>query len=319
MPVPTVDASLDDFEDGDLVGKNGGNWTFQSGGVSTITVDLVTGCTLTSSLYAGHCYGTRGPDNSLDYASFTLNVLAGAQPFDALVAAPSRALTFSYKADTIGQSIGVMLYAGASYSYQYTFTATDLAWHEVTVYFPDVSDPSLNPRFADDISFPWTSYSQQLQSISFFPVGTGSTYSYGFSIDDVHFGEPASANSPADVSAALAMPVSDVQEAYSYHLDEQLTWILIVLSRHCGCHPHDIMTMRETRSWGQIAIDLGSTWAAILAEVGTATASFADPVLDLGAMERSLMNGPLPPVRPAAQFYVPVDQYQLSSPLGGCP
>lgn len=315
--VPTLDPQLDDFEDGNFVGTNGGSWTNGAGGTSSIVVTLTAGCTLTQSTYAAHCSGTRGSDINLDYANFTLSLLPGNQPVDVGAVVPSHAVTFSYKGDYIGADIYVSLFAGASYAYEVVIPVTDLAWHQVTVYFPDVDDPSLTPRLADDVSFPWSSYDHQVQSISFGPAHTGSSYSYGFSIDDVHFGEPTSNNSPAAVAAALGVPVAQVQDAYDIQLDEQLTWVVLRLAAHCGCTPQQIMTMRETRSWGQIATDVGTTWATVLAEVDAAP--LAQPVIDVARMERGLYNGPLPPPRPAAQFYVPSNAYVLPTPTGSCP
>lgn len=311
---PVPNPALDDFEDGNLVGTNGGNWLTSFGGASSMSVTLAAGSTLTLSTGAAHCTGVKGSSVTFDYAEFLLQIFPGGTWAYLPAACPSHAITFSYKGDYAGQQIEMGLMTGGTDAYTYAFTVPDTAWHQVTVYWPDVTDPSLTPRLTAT-GAPWSTGVFDIRGLYFAPLDLGQPF--GFSIDDVYLGEPNSNSSPAQVATALSMPVSDVNEAYSYEMDEQLTWIIILLARHCGCHPHDIITMRETMSWGQIAVNVGTTWATVIAEAQGA--GLAQPVVDVSRMERGLYNGPLPAVPTPAPKNAPPSQYVIPTPTGSCP
>jgi hypothetical protein len=175
-----------------------------------------------------------------------------------------------------------------------------------------VSDPSLSPKLSGGGD--WSQAVTQLGGVVFriTPPVSG-TLPFGFAVDDLRLGEASSNNSSVDVAAALGASVALVNAAYATQLDEQLTWAVIKLAEHCGCSVQQIMTMRETRSWGQLAADVGTTWAAILAEVDAATGGLAPPTVDPRRFERSIHNGPMPAPGPAPQKYVP-DSPTLASP-----
>ena len=313
---PVIGPKIDDFEDGDLIGANGGSCHGVVDAVgSDIDVTLTGGSTLTLSTAAAHCHGDLMPGSS--YASMRVDIFPGAAQAYPASAVACHCVTFSYQGDYPGAGLNFSLITGSGNDYQYIFVVPDTSWHQVTVYFPDVTDPSLTPRFNDNFFEHWSSGGADIRSLGFGPTNSGAYQPYSFSIDDIYFGEPDSNNSRSQVAGSLGLPVDQVEEAYSYHLDEQLTWVVLRLAAHCGCRPHQIMTMRETRSWGQIAIDLGTTWAAVLAEVDAAP--LADPVNDAIAVSRSLLNGVLPPPGTRAQYYVPANQYVLPPATGGCP
>lgn len=318
-PTPTPGGSpvpnpvLDDFEDGDLIGANGGHWLTSTGGSSSMNVTLAAGSTLTLSTGAAHCTGNKGASMTTDYAELILQIFPGGTWAYLPPACPSHAITFSYKGDFAGQQIQVGLMTGGTDAYTYSFTVPDTAWHQVTVYLPDVTDPSLTPQLTAT-GAPWSTGVFDIRGLFFAPLDLSQPF--GFSLDDIYLGEPASASSYAAIASSLGVGIDIVTEAYSYHFDERLTWAIIRLAAHCGCHPSAIVTMRETRSWGQIAIDLGTTWTVIQAEVDGA--GLAQPVFDPDTFTRSLSNGPLPTPAPAAIRYVPSTQYLLPSLLG-CP
>jgi outer membrane protein assembly factor BamB len=80
------------------------------------------------------------------------------------------------------------------------------------------------------------------------------------------------ANTDTAVAAAFGVPVSIVDEARSLGLDPQTTYVILVITKHCGCHPHDVMVLRETLTWDQICIQYGTTWTLVLGEVNSDTA-----------------------------------------------
>jgi hypothetical protein len=231
--------------------------------------------------------------------------------------AGDHAISFSFKGATVGTVVFVSLYSVAYGSYDYYFTVADSSWHQMTIYFSDVTDPSLVPKMSGGAS--WSQAITSMDAVIFrvfgSPVGP---QSFDFYVDDLRFAEPASESDPVQVGTAMGASVSQVNVAYSYQLDEQLTWAILRLAAHCGCSVQQIITMRETRSWGQVALDVGTTWAAILAEVNAAAAGLSPPVVDVARMERSLYNGPLPAVAPRPRRYVPASQYVSPAPAGGC-
>jgi hypothetical protein len=284
---------------------------------ASIALSKGAGSTFSGSSASAHCSGTLP-----QYLGFSMpegQLLCQIRPTacDISSVATEHAITFSFKGATIGLPVFVSLYSSSAGSYDYTFTITDTAWHQMTIYFPDVTDPSLTPKFSGGAS--WNQAVASMDAVIFHVFGSPlGPQNFDFYVDDLRFGEPASDNNPVQVASALGSTVSEVNAAYTYELDEQLTWAILRLAAHCGCSVQQIITMRETRSWGQLAIDVGTTWAAILAEVDAAAAGLAPPIVDVARMERSLYNGPLPAVAPRPQRYMPVSQYVPPAPAGGC-
>jgi hypothetical protein len=327
-PVPTtlvLNRIIADFDSGDFTNSNGGPEGVSIGGSGELLpgmeIDLVTGSSFSASSFSAHCSamlpqdltGGVNPSELVLYCTIT----SGPGQVDLSTVAPEHAISFSFKGDTIGDQVMVSVFSPYG-EYSYPFTVVDTAWHEMTVYFPDVSDPSLVPRLGYLWGDPWAHVATTAEYIDFGVKGNAAgSHIGGFSVDDVRFGEAQSQSSPVQVAAALGATVAQVNQAYNYQLDEQLTWIVLRLAAHCGCSVQQIITMRETRSWGQVAADVGTTWAAVLAEV--AGAGLAPPLVDATRMERSLLNGPLPTPAPHPQIYVPVSAYVLPTPTGSCP
>jgi hypothetical protein len=319
LPIPSP--LIDDYDDGDYVGYNGGLSLADVDSLgSTMGLGFVTGSDYSGSAHALHCGGSIvsqlvGPC----HATLRCYFFPGGNWADILPADPTQAISFSFKADSVGVGvpIEVGLWTSGTDHYSYSFTPTDGAWHTYTVYLPS-ADPSFSPQLAASPGArSWANGGvQDIRSFCFNVPGASAAQSYGFAVDDLRLGEFPSQYSLVQLGAALGMPVGDVEDAYSFQLDEELTWIVIRLAAHCGCHPSHIMTLRGTMSWGQIAASLGTTWTAVLAEVDAS--GLANPTLNVAGMERGLYNGPLPPPGPQAQFYVPTSAYALPTPTGGC-
>jgi hypothetical protein len=317
-PVPSP--NIDNFDDGDTTGSSGGTSLAEVDSLgSTMTLGFAGGSDYSGSASALHCGGTIVQDAANCHARLVCQFLPGGSWAYLPAAAPDHAITFSYKGDTPGVQIEFGVRTGAGDSYSYTFTLADTAWHTLTVYFPDVDDPSLTPRLQPSAGAPaWSTAVFDIRDAAFSVVpSAGGPQTYGFAVDDLRLGEPRSASSPVQLSTALGVPVAQVEDAYNFNLDERLTWAVLRLAAHCGCHPSQILQMRETRSWGQIAIEVGTTWAVIQSELDAA--GLDDAILVPSNMERSLLNGPLPTPGVRAQLYVPVSDYVLPTPTGGCP
>jgi hypothetical protein len=90
--------------------------------------------------------------------------------------------------------------------------------------------------------------------------------------------------------------------------------LVLRLAVHCGCMPRDILQMRDTQSWGEIAVAQGSDWGSVMAEAQgmAAAAGLTAAPARPEEIERVLANHPLLSPVPTPRPY---------SPLGGgsCP
>ena len=323
-PVPT--SLIANFNGGITDVANGGNVQMQ---FSAANSSISQSAGPSSSLSGGtgsslHLTGSIGKDDGTGpFAVAQISIFNGWTWAYIPPAAPDHALTFSYQADAIsvGQQLRVSFQTGTDGFYTYVFTPSDTAWHQVTVYFPDVSGPSFTPQFVASAGTPaWSVGVFDIRSINFDIVASASAaQSFGFSVDDIHLGEPQSNNSPVQIATALGVTAAQVSDAYSYGLDEQLTWIVLLLAKDCGCSPDQIMTDRQTNSWGGVAVAVGTTWPAVLAQLATASAGLNPPIQSMADGDRSLINGPLPTPGPVAQFYVPASGFVVPTPTGSCP
>jgi hypothetical protein len=311
-PVPTQ--LIANFNGGIADVANGGNVQMQaSASNSTISQSAGPSSTLSGGTGSSlHLTGSIGRDDGTGvFAVAQISIFNGWTWAYIPPAAPDHALTFSYQADAIsvGQQLRVSFQTGTDGLYSYVFTPTDTAWHQITVYFPDVSGPSFTPQLVASPGTPaWSVGVFDIRAILFDIVpSTTAAQSFGFSVDDIHLGEPQSNSSPAQIASALGVTVAQVNDAYSYNLDEQLTWIVLLLAKDCGCSPDQIMTLRQTMSWGDIAVAEGTTWAAVLAQ--QAAAGLSAPVMRVDEMNRGLLNGALPAYVPPTQLYVPATSY----------
>lgn len=115
-------------------------------------------------------------------------------------------------------------------------------------------------------------------TISFTPT---QTYSPTLTYTPTPTGSPAFtsmptvtyANTDTAVATVFGVTVSIVDEARVLGLDTQTTYVIIVLTKHCGCHPHDLMVLRETLTWEEICIEYGTTWDLVLGEANTLSAT----------------------------------------------
>ncbi len=80
------------------------------------------------------------------------------------------------------------------------------------------------------------------------------------------------ANPDTAVAAALGVPVSIVDEARALGLDPTTTYVIILLTKHCGCHPHDLFVLHTTITWIDICIQYGTTWDILVSEEQALTA-----------------------------------------------
>jgi len=309
-PSVTVDGQRDfvAFEGSDLFAYA----TFAQSG-SSVTGTLVGGCPYGSSVT-----GFRANGDSLTTGSAFLLLNAGL-PLDMSVAeSAARTLTFHLLNNgPAGISYELVVASGATYFVVVVRASASGVWADVTVATPDNENPGSLPQLQPLGGAVWSSVISQVTQLQVTPLVTGS---FDFTVDDFTWGAPPSGASPSQVGNAFSAPLTDVQQAYSYGLDDQATWILIVLSRHCGCHPSTVMGWRATMSWGEMAVQAGTTWAAVLAEVdadmAAAGLSAAQPQPD--QLLRTLRNGPgdTTPL-PTPTAYVPTGPLVLP-PAGGC-
>jgi hypothetical protein len=320
-PVPTP--LIANFNGGITDVANGGNVQMEANSSSS-TISQSAGPS--SSLSGGtgsslHLTGSIGRDDGTGvFAVAQISIFNGWTWAYIPPAAPDHALTFSYQADAIsvGQQLRVSFQTGTDGFYSYVFTPTDTAWHQLTVYFPDVSGPSFTPQLVASAGTPaWSVGVFDIRSINFDIVASASAaQTFGFSVDDIHLGEPQSNSSPVQIATALGVTVAQVNDAYSYNLDEQLTWIVLLLAKDCGCSPDQIMTDRQTMSWGDVAVAVGTTWSAVLAQ--EAAAGLSAPVVRVDEMNRGLINGVLPAYTAPAQLYVPPISYAPAPFIQSC-
>lgn len=306
---PLSTTAIASFEGGDLVTPLG----LDFGGGTTV-LNVTPGCPYGSAGAACHCVGSCVGASS---CGLDLSFSAGATSC-ATVESSTRTLTFHLLAAALpGQQLRVVVAtAFGAYSAMLTAPASGV-WTDVTVAMPDDQTPGNLPQLAadptDPPTAPWAQAIGAVTGIGIQPVGPGA---FDFTVDDLCWGSAGSGASPSQVAAALGASLSDVEEAYSYGLDDLSTWILIILSHQCGCHPHTVMALRATLSWGQIAAQYNTTWEAV---TDAALAAGLDP--DPGQPEqllRTLRNGP-PDVTPlpSATPYVPIGPLVLP-PAGGC-
>ena len=286
----------------------------------TIVLTVVPGCPYGSSGSAcnasGACSGAPGSVSQL-FLSATAGVVDASAAESAV-----RRLTFHVLAGTLpGQQLKVTVNtAYGDFSAVVTVPATGV-WTDVTVSLPDDQAPGalpqLQPDALDPPTQPWAVAIQSCTGISIQPAAAGA---FNFTVDDVQWGVAVTGASPSQVAAALGVSLADVEEAYSYGLGDQGTWILLILSKHCGCHPHSVIALRSTLSWGQIAVQEGSTWTAILAEVNAdmLAAGLVPQPPTLDQMLRTETNGPpsTTPL-PSPTPYVPSGPVVMPAP-GGC-
>lgn len=82
-------------------------------------------------------------------------------------------------------------------------------------------------------------------------------------------------NTSGAVAAALGVTAQIVDEARALNYDPQTTYIIILLTKHCGCHPGDLFNLLITMSWDEICATYGTDWTTLDTEAGTLTTGLA--------------------------------------------
>jgi sugar lactone lactonase YvrE len=311
-----------DFEGGTLTSNFGGSLgnVFTNG--STISEDLLTGCPYGSTAHCCHAHGTC---MHLSIDQWVMDFISGGGPVDLTQWSTGHALTFSFNSLTPGVTYQICLKSAVDSSNPYcaTFTPTTTGWQDITVYFPDVNASSADLQLSQNPVVPTASWSTCLQNATGISIGplASSTIdqNFDFSVDDIRFSNSARTNNYLAVADALGVDLTTVQDAYGLGLDEYLTWLVIRISKKCGCHPHDILALRATLSWGDICLKYGLTWSSVIADVdnrtGAAGLTPMEPNSDQS--QRSCVNDGVSPT-PTPQPVVPFSTVTLQPTPGAC-
>lgn len=315
-PVSVTDQLIDDFEDGDDVSEHGGQWgvVADGGGSSVIMLDAP-GCPDESPVRSRRCQGSCSGSGAGQFAGLELDLdVTGGANFS-LVAPHERSLGFrAYSASPMTLTVEVQGDGGTAAVQVYLDGG---GWQNVTVLTPDHQAAEGQLQLAGGV---WAQTFAGCRRIRFLAThDQAGTLPFDFRIDDVRW-RALPRHSQGRIAAAFSMSLAQVREAYSFGLTEEATWQLLVLARRCGCSPTTVLSLRSTMSWGQIAANYGTTWAATVTEAwDDADAAGLEP--EEPTMEqilRVLRNGapttsPLPTVTP----YVPLGPMALP-PAGGC-
>lgn len=316
-PIPAADTLIDDFEDGDTNCSHGGSWsgTNDAGGSSVIILPAP-GCHDGSPNYSmraqGSCSGVAGGQ----YAGLSLSYGGGGIDLNA---ATGQNRLLGFKAYSLSPlTITVRVNGTGGNSCQVDVYLDGNGWQNCTLALPTHEDPGDLPQLSGS---PWALVAGGCTGIDFHCTrSTGGTTPFDFRIDDVQWGGYPT-NNRDRVLSWCGCTQSDLDEAYSYGLGEQAVWILLVIRQHCGCHPHDIMALRSTMSWGQICTNYGTDWATVIDEMWNQCEAAGmqpdDPTLD--EIYPALRNAvPTPvPVYPYPTPYVPRGPMGVSLP-GDC-
>jgi hypothetical protein len=315
-PIPAADTLIDDFEDGDRDCSHNGTWggNCDTGG-SSVLILPAPGCHAGTPNYSlraqGSCSGVAGGQYaglSLSYGGgIDLSGVTGTNRLLGFEAYSTSPLTITVRVDGAGgNSCQVDIYLDGG------------GWQNVTIALPTHEDPGDLPQLSGS---PWSLVSGSCTGIDFLCTrSTAGTTSFDFQIDDVQWGGYPT-NNRTRVLSWCGCTQSDLDEAYSYGLGESAVWILLVIRQHCGCHPHDIMALRATMSWGQICANYGTTWSTVVDDMWTQCQGAGmdpdDPTLD--QIYPALRNAvPTPqPNYPVPTPYVPRGPLGLSLP-GDC-
>lgn len=99
-------------------------------------------------------------------------------------------------------------------------------------------------------------------------------------------------NTVNQVALTLGCPMSIVDEARQLNLPPEITYIIIRITLHCGCHPHDIMVLRLNMGWDDIAKYYGLDWNTLLLEVTNLTGGLLPEGATLNQTLRGDANDP---------------------------
>lgn len=307
---------IDDLEDGDLSAPYGGSWstTFDAGGSSVILLDAA-GCPYATAAHcvraSGSCSGPGAGQYAglrLNYSSVDLSAPAAAQRQLGFRAYSATPLTVTVEVEGPGGTFSAQVYLDGN------------GWQDCSVATPDHATPGDLPQLAGGAD--WAATLGACTGLNFVVrQDVAGTLPFDFRVDDLQWQGYPAGPSRSRLAAVFGVSLATVQAAYDYGLDAHGTWVLLVLSRRCGCHPSLIMAQRATMSWGQVAIAYGTTWADVLAEIeADAAAAGLDPSApSMEELLRSLRNGtpsvaPLPTPTP----YVPPGPIVLPPPGVSC-
>lgn len=331
-PIPGTfsGSTVANFEDNALDTINGG-------GISTIVDGLGSHCGVT--IIPGGCsFGTAGYSchfsgslvqisGNSPYAQCRMQLVTGGQNVNLNGIALYHSMTFSYLNNSPGTTYRVCLESGAIADYDqycYSFTPSGTGWQQMTIYFPDVSAAGLPTLAQQGFGVPvsWTSCVSQIYDCRFEAVpSTSGTVPFDLQVDDINFGPPPYGNNPGAVATAMGVPIATVLDTYSLGVDEFMGWIIMRISRHCGCSPHTIYGLRSTMSWGQICASYGTTWDTVVAEAD-AQAQAAGMTASQGnadQIQRSLDNSPPPAPVSTPAPYIPGGPVVIpNANIGGC-
>lgn len=314
-PIPATDTLIDDFEDGDSSCSHGGSWNgVNDPGGSSVVILPAPGCHAGTPNYSmraqGSCSGVAGGQ----YAGLSLSYSGG---IDLSAATGTNRLLGFEAYSTSPLTITVRVNGTGGNSCQVDIYLDGGGWQNVTIALPTNEVPGGLPQLSGS---PWGLVAGACTGLDFLCTrSTGGTTPFDFQIDDVQWGGYP-ANNRTRVLAWCGCTQADLDEAYSYGLDERAVWILLVIRKHCGCHPHDILALRSTMSWGQICANYGITWSSVQDEMwDDADAAGMEPEPALPAMDSPVLRNavPTPEPSPLATPYVPVGPRGLSLP-GDC-
>jgi hypothetical protein len=316
---PSGSTVIDDFEDGDLASNDARTWTSVSdGGGSTSVVELAAGCGHGTVSYSGRCHGTCSGILAGSWAGFQVG---GAALDYSASASQYRSLAFRLNGTAPGLTLTVQVIGGGTV-YEAVVPLSGTSWADITIATPDNEVPDDMPQFTFVSGVPaWSGVVGQITAIRFIlTLPTAGSAPYDIQVDDLRWGAYGAGASDSQLADAFGVSLAWTRACRGYGLSDDAMWALLVLAKHCGCHPSTVLALRATMSWGQIAALYGMTWeqcldeAWDLAEARGLRAAQPMPEQLLRVLRNSLpVTDPLPTVTP----YVPLGPIALP-PAGGC-